>query len=827
MPGLFISYRRSDNPDATGRIYDRLVAEFGREKIFKDIDSIPLGRNFRTHLNETIGTCDAVLAIVGPRWVDAKSDHGQRRLDDPDDFVRIELEAALARNIPVVPVLVGLAPMPAAKQLPSSLAELTERQSIQVRPDPDFHADATRLVAALRSILDPSASPAQPKLTSGAGAGPIASSASGARATSVRQLRFWQGVAVAAVVASVTIWAWHTWRPTVASSPAVMANFNIDVAPAAMLGPASFFNRPIEPSVAISPDGTMIVFAGVMPGQTANARTMLYRRPLASANADPLAGTEGAANPFFSPDGQWVAYVAGGKMRKVALAGGPSIDICDVPNTFIRGHWGESGLIAFTDNGLKTVPATGGTPQTVLLLQDPDAPSATAATPPPAGVIVEASEKGPLYAAHLLPGGRTVIFTQRPRNNWETAHVDALDLQTRERKTLLTNAADARYLPSGHLVFMRKAALLAVAFDSRRVEVTGEPTALVADVMQAQNARNAVGDTGAGQYAISQNGTLVYASGGIVPIETSAIVSVDRTGVETKIAVVEGNFYSVNLSVEGRRVLAVRNNRGSRTSDLWLFELSSGAATRITTDEAASGLWAADGRSILYQNLSPARIMRQSGDARGDLETLVPGIAYPTSVSADGMWLLYGRGVAGNAGLFVRSLTGKASDEPFARTGFPTPEGYFSPDGKWVVYRSSESGESGIYVQPFPGPGEKRRVSVERAINPAWSRDGKRLFYLRVQPTIAGATRFAFDMIEVDVTTGAGGSLQFGEPRKLFGGPYIGSTPLRSYDVTADGRFIMVRPEGETPDQRVTKLTVILGWGEQLRRRMAGATTAP
>ena len=112
LSGIFISYRRSDTPDAVGRIYDRLVAEFGKSKVFKDVDSIPLGQDFRGHLNDVVGGCSAVLAIIGPRWTDARNDAGQRRLEDPDDFVRIELEAALARKVPVVPVQVGHALMP-------------------------------------------------------------------------------------------------------------------------------------------------------------------------------------------------------------------------------------------------------------------------------------------------------------------------------------------------------------------------------------------------------------------------------------------------------------------------------------------------------------------------------------------------------------------------------------------------------------------------------------------------------------------------------------------------------------------------------------------
>src|ERR1700722_5040093 len=134
-PGIFISYRRSDNPDATGRIYDRLIGEFGKSRVFKDVDSIPLGQDFRGHLNQVVGGCAAVLAIIGPHWADVRNGAGQRRLEDAEDFVRVELEAALARDIPVVPVLVGHATMPGTAELPASLAAIAYRQSIEVRPD--------------------------------------------------------------------------------------------------------------------------------------------------------------------------------------------------------------------------------------------------------------------------------------------------------------------------------------------------------------------------------------------------------------------------------------------------------------------------------------------------------------------------------------------------------------------------------------------------------------------------------------------------------------------------------------------------------------------
>ena len=155
MHGIFVSYRRSDSADITGRIYDRLVSEFAKEHVFKDVDSISMGGDFRTHLNGAMSQCRAVLTIVGTRWTDARDDAGARRLDDPDDFVRIEVEAGLARGIPVVPVLVANATMPTEAQLPASLGAFAFRQATAVRPDPDFHRDMDRLVAALRDMLAP------------------------------------------------------------------------------------------------------------------------------------------------------------------------------------------------------------------------------------------------------------------------------------------------------------------------------------------------------------------------------------------------------------------------------------------------------------------------------------------------------------------------------------------------------------------------------------------------------------------------------------------------------------------------------------------------
>ena len=151
---IFISYRRGDSADVTGRIYDRLVQQFGKEAIFKDVDSIPLGVDFRVHLDEAVGKCDVLLAVIGDQWLTATDSQGRRRLDATEDFVRIEIEAALERNIPVIPLLVEHTSMPTEDALPQRLKLLAFRNGTPVRPDPDFHNDMARLIAALQRHLN-------------------------------------------------------------------------------------------------------------------------------------------------------------------------------------------------------------------------------------------------------------------------------------------------------------------------------------------------------------------------------------------------------------------------------------------------------------------------------------------------------------------------------------------------------------------------------------------------------------------------------------------------------------------------------------------------
>jgi serine/threonine-protein kinase len=794
LSGIFISYRRSDNPDATGRLYDRLVAEFGKAQVFKDVDSIPLGQDFRDHLNGIVGNCSVVLAIIGPRWIDARNEAGHRRLEDPDDFVRIELEAALSRDIPVVPVLVGHAAILVASQLPESMAAMAFRQSIEVRPDPDFHNDATRLVTALRAMLDPTA----------AAESSSAETTQRTAATGTQKER-WLGWIVATVfgIAAVALAVpaiRHLREPPPAGAPLV--NLVMEVAPATTLGPTKWFDRPSRTAIAISSDGATIVFSGETKAPDGTSTQMLYRRPLAEAQSVALPGTEGAEYPFFSPDGQWVGFAAGNKLKKVALSGGPPIDLCELTVTGdIEGaSWGSAGVIAFADDGLWTVSGSGGKPQN-LLKNDPGTELRTPA---------------------MLPDGQTVLFTVYPgAGRWDAAHVDAINLTPKKRTTLLTNAADARYSPTGHLVFMRNASLLAVPFDATRAEITGAPVPLLAGIMQSTNAPDTGDETGMGQFALSASGTLIYAAGDRYPTSASTLVRVDPKGAETKLAEIKGRFLGPRLSPSSSRVVGFRYGDGSKASDIWMYEIPSGSPTRLTsTGDAVFPLFLPDGTGITFVTLTgdpeEYSLLLNGGKAPQRLIELKPGIL-ASSWSADGNWLAYLQPVGSVEQIFVRPVRDSKLDagEPrqFSPSTFDQWDAEFSPDGRWIAYTSNESGAKDVYVLPFPGPGEKHRISSTGGVNPVWSHDGRQLFYLRKN---SAASR-SVSMTAVDVSTT--GEFKAGAPRVLFEGPYLASVPVRSFDVTPDGQFIMVRTQ-DPPEQPVTRINVVLGWAEELKRRV-------
>ncbi len=768
MSGIFISYRRSDSPDATGRIYDRLVAEFGKAQVFKDVDSIPLGRDFRGHLNDIVGHCGVMLAIVGPRWTEARTPAGQRRLEDAEDFVRIELETALARDIPVVPVLVGHAQLPVASELPGSLASLVFRQSIEVRPDPDFHNDATRLVTALRAILDPAAAAVAAEQAATAIARPAA--ATGVQSS--RQL----GWIVAAVVLGITAAALATpaIRYLREKPPPEPPETRLDIVTPATSQPGSF---------ALSPDGRQIVFVA-----SGDGASRLWLRSLASTTAQPLAGTEGAADPFWSPDSRSIGFFADRVLKRLDLGGGAPYTLAPAPDEF-GATWNAAGVILFaprTRSPLMRVSATGGAARAVTTLM--------------AGQTVQGS---PFF----LPDGNHFLFGVLGASDTDGIYLGDL---TGGAPTRLTNAPGRPvYLPTGWMLWVRDGALVAQRLNVGKAALTGAPVTLAASLPTGAFAR---------PLSVSATGLVAYRVG---VVSQTQLTWFDRAGAARGSVAAPDNVQNEpRVAPDGRRVVVFRE--AAQTVNLWLLDGSRMSRLTFGGTGDFDPVWSPDGARIVFDSYRSGPLdlyQKLVNGAVGDEQPLlssaqvkIPG--EPTSWSPDGRFLLYSSRdpQTGAQDLSVVPMVGAHTPSVFLKTPFDEGDGVFSPDGRWVAYESDESGRFEIYVRPFHPPGAKDsettsgamqwQVSTTGGIDPTWQRDGKGIYY--IDPSAA--------MMAAPITV-SGAQLAVGTPVKLFQTHIFGGgedvARARQYDVAPDGRFLINTVLSESA---AAPITLIQNW---------------
>jgi eukaryotic-like serine/threonine-protein kinase len=745
LPGIFISYRRSDTPDAVGRIYDRLIAEFGKARVFKDVDSIPLGQDFRRHLNDIVGGCAAVLAIIGPKWTDIRNEAGQRRLEDADDFVRIELEAALARNVRVVPVLVGHAPMPGTSQLPSTLSSLAFRQSIEVRPDPDFHNDATRLVSALQQILDPNAPRIVPR--------------------SIRLQPWLVALSATAIVAAAAL-AIPAWKYL---QQAPLPETRVDIITPATDQPDDF---------ALSPDGRQIVFVAQGDGAP-----RLWLRSLASATAKPLADTEGATAPFWSPDSRSIAFHAASTLKRLDLGGGkPQILTVLNNNRAGSGTWNPEGIILIPDDqgSLSRAAATGGAVTIVIKS------------------TTQYSQPG---FPQFLPGGQQFLLAFFA-GSIPGIYLAALDGRAPFRLTPDTNLVG--YLPSGWMLWMRGDALLAQKLDLKRAVLTGDPLTIANDITFA---------------SVSAAGLVAYRMGSS---RGYRLTWFDRSGVARgTIGDQVESAAAARVSPDGRRVAA--SLQANESSDIWL--LDAGRTSRLTFDPVRDvfPVWSPDGGSIVFGSVRAGVIdlYQKVSSGAGAEELLVSSGHHKiaNSWSADGRFLLYfSTDPETKSDLWVLPMAGDRKPFVFLKTAFQELWGQFSPDGRWIAYHSDESGRYEVYVRPFVPPGGsgvasgtaggKWQVSTQGGAFPVWRADGKELYFINP----------AGEMMAVPITTTPstvvpGTSVRLFQAR-ISGGGDDNNRQGRQYDVAPDGRFLINTQDAEAAAQ----ITLIQNWNPDARK---------
>jgi len=473
-----------------------------------------------------------------------------------------------------------------------------------------------------------------------------------------------------------------------------------------------------------------------------------------------------------------VGFFAGGKLKKVPLAGGGPITLCDADGA--GASWGDNDMIVFESGaGLASISAAGGTR---------------------GGLTVPDRKKGETYLnkPDILPGSKAVLFAVWTGGSMGEQAIAVQPLETGARRVLSVKGACPRYASSGHLVFLRDdQSLMAAPFDLSRLEVTGPPVPVAEGVLLHQ-------PSGAAQYAFSENGSLVYVASG-AGLTEATMVWVDRRGKVEPMTPTRHDFDMPRISPDGQRV-AVGFDR-----EVWIYEIARGAFSRLTFHSGHHPIWTPDGRRVAFMSWSAGPInqfwVRADGSASPERLVTSEHAQFPESFTPDGQHLLFMDIDPETLNdLWVLPLAGERKATPLVRTPFQERGAAFSPDGRWVAYSSDESGAWQVYMQPYAAPGGKAQVSTDGGTEALWAPDGHELFY-----------RNGNKMMVVDVE--AGNSFVAGKPRLLFEGRYaMGPAPgFTNYDVSRDGqRFLMIKSEQASPP---TQLSVVLNWFEDLKRR--------
>jgi eukaryotic-like serine/threonine-protein kinase len=528
--------------------------------------------------------------------------------------------------------------------------------------------------------------------------------------------------------------------------------------------------------IAISPDGTRAVFG---------AGGKLWLQSLAAGTVAPLTATDAGRFPFWSPDSRSIGFFSGGKLKIMDSSGGPIQTICDAPNPR-GGTWGRTGVIVFAPDvgtGLSRVAATGGAPSS---LTSPDKKQHT-------------THRWPFF----LPDGKHVLYLAAnhasPQSEENGIYVASLDGGTPRR--LMSSNGSVQYA-SGWLLSVRDKSLMAIPFDAKRIEISGQPVR-VAD--------EANFDTGVwrGTFAASENGVLAYqlARGG----GGGRLTWLDFSGRRLAPVAEKSPGYSPQLSPDGRRASVVM---GDPNNDVWVYELDRGVQTRLTTDAQAqiAPVWSPDGSQIVF-------VQGLGGGTDFVLVTIAAdGAGKPKEIfrskerlevsdwSRDGRYLLIDRGNIGASDIWAFPIADPAKAFPLVQTPFLEHSGQFSPDGRWVAYVSQHTGRDEVYVTSFPTGGTRWQVSGSGGTQPRWSPDGRELYFVSVGDELTAAA--------VD---GSGPRFVVKEVRPLFRvnmytGPRSG---MYGYNVAPDGKRFLVNDAGEAGQARVA---LVVNWPAELKR---------
>ncbi len=578
--------------------------------------------------------------------------------------------------------------------------------------------------------------------------------------------------AALAIVAVAALFGW--WRATRLIEQPLRPLVRLDVD----LGPDVVLRSLAGADAILSPDGTRLVYV---------SQDRLFTRRLDQPNATELAGTQGAFAPFFSPDGQWVAFFTPGKLNKISVEGGAAVTLCDAPNGR-SGSWGEDGNIIAALSptaSLSRIPSDGGPPTSVTDL-----------------LSGEQTHRWP----QILPGGKAVLFTAGPTQTFDTANIEVMSLVDHRRKTLVRGGTYGRYLPGGHLIYINRGTLFAVPFDVDRLEIRGTPAPVLDQVGYSTL-------NGSAQFDFSQGGTLIYRSGGAAGGNLVTVQWLDAAGKTQPLLAKPGGYQRLRLSPDGQR-LALDDG-----SDIWVYEARRDTMTRLTFGGGTNiaPVWTPDSRYIVF-NGPGGGIWWARSDGAGKPQQLTQGKTgdIPFSFTPDGKRL--GFIELGSGGYHLWTLPVE-SDSAGLRAGKPevflqTPaderQPAFSPDGRWLAYSSNESGTPQVYVRAFPDKGGKWQISNSGGVYPEWSRNGHELLFETLD-----------DHIMVAAYAEKGDSFEADKPR-IWTEKQLGGT-LINFDLAPDGKRIVALMPVETAEGQKARnhVTFLMNFFDEVRRRTA------
>jgi serine/threonine protein kinase len=524
-----------------------------------------------------------------------------------------------------------------------------------------------------------------------------------------------------------------------------------------------------KPSVAVSRDGSLIAYT---------TTRQLYLRATDSVLATAIPSSENACCPFFSPDDEWLGFFTEFELKKVSVRGGTPVSVAEVKNG-MKGTWGSDGTIIYgrgDTSGLFRVSASGGLTDTLT-----------------SRVEDELDHGWP----ELLPGGNAVLFWVRPSgSSGDVAQIVVQSLATGERKVLVERGANPRYASSGHLIYVLDSTLWAAPFDTRRLELTGEPFPVTEGV--------AMLGRGGSQFDLSDDGTLVYAPGGRA---ARRMLWVDRNGKTSPAIGVSEAFVFPRASPDGRRIAASLHPIGG-SHDVWIYDVDRGTRSRLTTtSHNNTPVWTPDGTRVTFasQVAGTDDIFWKPVDGIAESEPLLiaESTQYPTSWHPDGSVLAYEtRDPETGRDIWLLPMGGEP--RPWLATPADEYLASFSPDGRFVAYVSDESGQEEVYVRGYPEAGSRTVISTDGGSEPIWSPNGRELFYRSLDGT---------SILGVEVRSGS--KLSVGTAGVVVEWRYYsGNRIAPTFDVSRDAkRFLVIEEE-----PGATKLHVVLNWFEELKR---------